>query len=172
MAQQQHESHLNKLVSLDSLVTKSVALKRQGLKIVLSNGCFDLLHVGHILSLQQARRFGNVHVVAMNSDASVRRLKGPDRPIWPSAQRAQMLAELPCVDTIVEFDRDTPHEIILALQPDVLVKGGNYQPEQVIGHELLSQWGGRVEIVELVEGVSTTKIVSSILRGGSCPIAP
>lgn len=172
MAEPQHERHLNKLVSLDGLVAKSFALRQQKQTIVLSNGCFDLLHVGHILCLQQARRFGNVLVVAMNSDASVSRLKGPDRPIWSAPQRAQMLAELPCVDFVVEFDQDTPHEIIQAVQPDVLVKGGNYQPDQVIGHELLGQWGGRVEIVELVEGVSTTKIVSSILRGRPCPIAP
>lgn len=146
-----------------SIVTKQ---KEKGQKIVFTNGCFDILHPGHLKVLQQARSFGNKLVVGLNSDASVRRLKGPSRPINSETHRAQMLAALADVDMVVIFSQDTPLELIKILQPDVLVKGGDYDPSTVVGAQETIERGGKVEIIPLVTGLSTTNTIEKIKQEG------
>lgn len=132
-------------------------------RVVFTNGVFDLLHPGHVDVLSAARAEGDVLVVGVNSDASVRRLgKGPERPVRPEADRAYVLAALESVDAVTVFDEDTPHALVTALQPDVIVKGGDYAPEAVVGGEVVRARGGRVVIVPLVPGQSTTAIVRKL----------
>jgi len=139
-------------------------LKRSGKRIVFTNGCFDILHVGHVRYLEQARSLGDVLVVGINSDRSVRGLKGPRRPILPVEERGEILSGLGCTDYITVFDEPTPFELISLLQPDVLVKGGDWTPEQVVGREVVEGSGGRVVILPFVEGSSTTNIIDVILE--------
>ena len=131
-------------------------------RIVFTNGCFDILHVGHIQYLQQARALGDVLVVALNDDASVRQLKGPGRPVTPQEQRAQIIAALACVDYVTLFSEATPLELITQLRPDVLVKGGDYTPETVVGRNVVEAYGGQVCLMPYLPGVSTTEILHSI----------
>lgn len=138
--------------------------KARGETIVFTNGCFDLLHVGHVKYLQAARRLGDRLVLGLNSDASIRRLKGPKRPLIGEEERAHILAALDCIDYVVIFDEDTPLELIAALRPDILVKGADYTPEGVVGKDLVESWGGRVELIEFVDGKSTTNIIDRILQ--------
>ncbi|HEY0264901.1 MAG TPA: bifunctional D-glycero-beta-D-manno-heptose-7-phosphate kinase/D-glycero-beta-D-manno-heptose 1-phosphate adenylyltransferase HldE [Granulicella sp.] len=133
-----------------------------GETIVFTNGCFDLLHVGHITLLEDCRRFGSKLVLGLNTDASVNRLKGPTRPIVGERERAKVMSALAAVDAVVLFDEDTPMELICELLPDVLVKGGDYNVETVVGHEVVLAAGGRVEIVPTVQGFSTTNIVKKL----------
>ena len=134
-------------------------------RLVFTNGVFDLLHRGHIDLLAAARACGDALVVGINSDASVRRLKRPGRPVRSAADRAYVLAAFCGVDAPVVFDQDTPLELVLALRPDVLVKGGDYTPETVVGRAQVESWGGRVVIVPLTRGHSTSQIIER-LRGG------
>jgi D-beta-D-heptose 7-phosphate kinase/D-beta-D-heptose 1-phosphate adenosyltransferase len=127
--------------------------------VVFTNGVFDLLHVGHIDVLTAARAEGDALVVGVNGDASVRRLKGPKRPVRSQVERAALLAALECVDAVAIFDEDTPLELIRALQPDVVVKGGDYTPDTVVGADLVRARGGRVVIVPLTPGHSTTSTI-------------
>ena len=136
-----------------------------GETVVFTNGCFDLLHVGHVTLLEDCRRFGSKVVLGLNTDASVQRLKGPSRPVVSEADRARVMAALGAVDAVTFFDEDTPIELIRALEPDVLVKGGDYNVETVVGHEIVLAAGGRVEIVPIVEGFSTTGIVRKLVGG-------
>jgi D-beta-D-heptose 7-phosphate kinase/D-beta-D-heptose 1-phosphate adenosyltransferase len=136
--------------------------RRRGKSIVFTNGCFDLLHVGHVTYLEEAASHGDVLIVGVNSDQSVRRLKGPQRPIVGETDRAMMLASLGCVDHVVLFDEDTPHSLLAEIRPDVLVKGGDYAPHEVVGHEIVEAQGGRVEVTGIVPDVSTTQIVESV----------
>ncbi len=138
--------------------------QRRGERIVLTNGCFDLLHYGHVQYLQQAREQGDRLVVAINGDASVRKLKGPTRPVIEQSQRAAMLAALSCVDYVVVFDEPTPHRVLEAVRPDLLVKGGTYRIDEVVGREVVEGYGGQVAVLGLVEGLSTTRIVEKIRR--------
>ena len=141
------------------LATELRKLQRRGLKVVFTNGCFDILHKGHVSYLDRARRLGDVLVVAINSDASVSRLKGPDRPINGLRDRMEVMAALECVDFVVSFGEDTPLKTIVKLRPDVLVKGGDWKPAQIVGaHEVLS-WGGKVRSLKFVDGRSTTRII-------------
>lgn len=133
-------------------------------RIVFTNGCFDILHVGHIRYLRQAAELGDVLVIGLNSDASVRRLKGEGRPVNPEADRAEILAALKFVDYIVAFEEDTPLELIRAIQPDVLVKGGDYTPEQVVGRDIVEERGGRLVLIDFVAGRSTTGIIQKIRK--------
>ena len=135
----------------------------QSKKIVFTNGVFDILHRGHIHSLSAARDFGDVLIVALNTDASVARLK-PGRPLQDEKTRAIVMASLSLVDAVILFDEDTPLELIKFIQPDVLVKGGDYKPETVVGAEVVTATGGRVEIVQLLEGFSTTAIEQKIKK--------
>jgi len=133
-------------------------------RIVMTNGCFDILHAGHVAYLQEAKRLGDRLVVAVNDDASVKRLKGAARPIVPLAERMQLLAALECVDWVVPFGEDTPERLICKVSPDVLVKGGDYKPEQIAGHGCVTRNGGRVEVLRFVPGASTTSIIDAIKR--------
>ena len=131
-------------------------------RVVFTNGVFDLLHPGHVDLLVAARAAGDALVVGLNTDASVRRLKGPERPVRTEADRAYVLAALEMVDAVTLFSHDTPLELILALRPDVIVKGGDYTPDTVVGRREVEGWGGRVVIVPLTPGQSTTSIVEKL----------
>jgi D-beta-D-heptose 7-phosphate kinase / D-beta-D-heptose 1-phosphate adenosyltransferase len=155
-----------KLLSRDELPTRAAAWRTAGKRIVLSNGCFDLLHAGHLALLSHAAKLGDVLVLAINSDASVRRLKGPERPLVPQAERAALLAALTLVDAVTIFEEDTPLAVLQAVRPHVLVKGGDYQPSEVIGRELVEADGGRVEIVPLMPEKSTSSLVERIRSSG------
>ena len=138
-------------------------------RLVVTNGCFDLLHPGHVECLSRARELGDVLLVAVNSDASVRRLgKGPGRPLVDERSRAEVVAALECVDLVTVFDEDTPREVVAALQPDVLVKGGDYSEEEVVGSRTVRACGGEVVIVPLLPGHSTSRLLVGIeaARGG------
>ena len=132
--------------------------------MVFTNGCFDVLHVGHVRSLEQARGLGDRVIVAVNSDAGVRRLKGAGRPVIPVRQRAEVLAALACVDWIVVFRDDTPLSLIRALRPDVLAKGGDWSLDAIVGGEDVRSWGGRVVRLRQVPGVRTSRIVERLRR--------
>jgi D-beta-D-heptose 7-phosphate kinase/D-beta-D-heptose 1-phosphate adenosyltransferase len=149
----------DKVVTRQELVSRVALWKANGERVVLTNGCFDLLHMGHITVLEQARRFGDRLIVAINSDASVSGLKGPSRPIVGENERARVLAALAAVDAVVVFDEPTPLELVLAVRPDVIVKGGDYGPETVVGAREVLSWGGQVKIVPTVEGFSTTRLI-------------
>jgi D-beta-D-heptose 7-phosphate kinase / D-beta-D-heptose 1-phosphate adenosyltransferase len=136
--------------------------RRAGRRIVLTNGCFDLLHRGHVTYVEQAAELGDVLIVALNGDESVRRLKGPDRPLTPLEDRVEVIAALGCVDHVVSFDEDRPTRLIEAIRPDVLAKGGDYTRATVPEAALVEQLGGRVEIVSEVSGRSTTRLVERI----------
>jgi len=140
-------------------------LQTRGLKVVFTNGCFDLLHPGHVEYLEEARSLGDALIVAVNTDASVRRLgKGPARPVNPERNRTRVLAALAAVDRVVLFDEDTPYEILTELQPDVLVKGGDYRAEEVAGREVVLARGGQVRILPFREGYSTTVLLDRLRR--------
>ena len=159
-----HRDSDTKIKNIDVLAGIIAAERQQGKNVVFTNGCFDLLHVGHVKYLQKARTFGDLLVLGLNSDASVRRLKGEKRPLIGEAERAHILAALDCVDYVVVFDEDTPLRLIEALRPAVLVKGGDYTPEGVVGKDVVEAYGGRVELVEFVDGRSTTNIIDKILK--------
>ena len=148
-----------KIVDLPQLIDRVAAWRRTGERIVFTNGCFDLLHVGHVTLLEQCKALGDRLIIGINSDASVHGLKGPARPIIGEAERARLLSALSVADAVVIFDAPTPLELIRATRPDVLVKGGDYTTATVVGAEDVQSWGGRVELVPLVEGFSTTRIV-------------
>ena len=133
-------------------------------KVVFTNGCFDLVHQGHIDYLSKARDLGDVLVVGLNTDASVRRLKGPRRPINDEYSRALLLASMLFVDYVVLFGEDTPYELIKTLQPDILVKGSDYRPEDIVGYDIVMAKGGRVETLDFLPGFSTTAIEDKILK--------
>jgi D-beta-D-heptose 7-phosphate kinase/D-beta-D-heptose 1-phosphate adenosyltransferase len=134
--------------------------QRRGERVVFTNGCFDWLHVGHVRSLEQARSLGDRLIVAVNSDASVRRLKGPGRPRVPARQRAEVLAALACVDWVVAFRADTPLRTIEALRPDVLAKGGDWKLDEIVGRAEVESWGGRVVRLREVPGIRTTTLLA------------
>jgi D-beta-D-heptose 7-phosphate kinase/D-beta-D-heptose 1-phosphate adenosyltransferase len=150
---------------LEEAISRVEQWRLLGRTVVFTNGCFDLLHPGHVSLLRRAAALGDKLVVALNTDHSIRRIKGSGRPILGEKDRAAMVAALDCVDLVVLFDQDTPLDLLKALRPDVLVKGGDYAPETVVGADLVKSWGGRVEILPLVPGVSTSRIVETI-RGG------
>jgi len=154
----------SKILSRHDLASHAATWRSAGKRIVFTNGCFDLLHAGHLTLLGRAARLGDVLVLAINSDASVRRLKGAERPLVPQAERAALLAALSCVDAVTIFDEDTPLAVLGEVRPDVLVKGGDYQPSDVVGRELVEAAGGRVEIVPLVPERSTTSLLERIRR--------
>ncbi|KPQ25794.1 MAG: D-beta-D-heptose 7-phosphate kinase / D-beta-D-heptose 1-phosphate adenosyltransferase [Halomonas sp. HL-48] len=146
-----------------SLVEAVRAAQRRGERVVMTNGCFDILHAGHVAYLEQAKRLGDRLIVAVNDDASIGRLKGPTRPINPLNRRMQVLAGLGAVDWVVPFSDDTPQALIEAVLPDILVKGGDYRPEDIAGGEAVIASGGEVKVLGFEDGVSTTAMISSIL---------
>ncbi len=153
-----------KVFGLEELVRVRRRLKRQGKKVVFTNGCFDLLHAGHIRLFREAAKMGDVLIVALNSDASVRRLKGPTRPIFPLGERFEILSAVEDIDYLVSFSESTPRRIIAALLPDVLVKGGDWGPDEIVGRAEVEAAGGRVARVRFVEGHSTSSIIRRIVR--------
>jgi D-beta-D-heptose 7-phosphate kinase/D-beta-D-heptose 1-phosphate adenosyltransferase len=157
----------NKIVELEPLVKLVNERRKDGRTIVFTNGCFDILHVGHTSFLQQARQRGDLLIVGLNSDSSARRLKGPDRPIIPMKERAAILSSLVGVDYITVFEENTPIHLIQALKPDILVKGDDYKKEEVVGKEIVESYGGRVELIPFVKGVSTTSIIDRIVTTAS-----
>jgi D-beta-D-heptose 7-phosphate kinase/D-beta-D-heptose 1-phosphate adenosyltransferase len=151
-----------KMTAMDGALAKVQEWRASGDKVVFTNGCFDLLHPGHISLLYQARALGDRLIVGLNTDASVRRLKGPQRPILGERDRAAMLGALSCVDAVVLFDQDTPLELIAALQPDILVKGSDYKPKEVVGKKAVESYGGCVKLVDVLQGYSTTGLAEKI----------
>lgn len=153
----------SKVITGDKLAPLLAEHRRHKQAIVFTNGCFDLMHIGHTRYLQAARNLGDVLVVGVNSDASVRTLnKGSDRPIVPEAQRAEILAALACVDYVVMFPEPDPGSLIATIQPDILVKGGDWPIDRIVGRDTVEARGGRVQTIPLVPGVSTTALVQRI----------
>lgn len=158
----QSRSHIGKGRTLEEAIIEVAAARREGKRIVFTNGVFDLLHAGHIKLLRGAAEFGDFLVVGVNSDASTRRLKGPERPVNNQDDRVYVLSELESVDVLIVFEEDTPTRLIEAIRPDVLVKGGDYTKERVVGAGMVEAWGGRVELIEVAEGRSTTGAIARI----------
>jgi rfaE bifunctional protein nucleotidyltransferase chain/domain len=154
----------SKILTLARL--KKFLKERQGQTIVFTNGCFDILHIGHIRYLSAAKGHGDILVVGLNSDASVKKLKGPRRPVTPERERAEVLAALECVDCIVIFDQPTPERLISALQPDVLVKGGDWPLDKIVGADIVRAKKGKVLTVPFVKNKSTSRLIQKILRLG------
>ena len=152
----------SKLLSRSAAREAARRARRNGETVVFTNGCFDLLHVGHVRSLERARRQGDRLLVAVNSDASVRRQKGRGRPIVPARRRAEVLAALECVDWVVVFGEDTPLALIRSVRPDVLAKGGDWRLEEIVGRAEVQSWGGRVVRIPVVPGSRTTALVERI----------
>ena len=153
----------HKIVTKEQLVEQLQAIRARGSRIVFTNGCFDLMHVGHTRYLQAAKALGDFLVVGVNSDESVRSLdKAPDRPIVPEAQRAEVLAALGCIDFVVVFSEPDPKALITAVQPDVLVKGGDWSLDRIIGRDVVEARGGLVRTIPLVPGFSTTALIHRI----------
>ncbi len=139
-------------------------LKENGKRIVFTNGCFDLLHIGHVRYLEKAKALGDVLVVGVNSDSSVRKLKGPNRPILPEKERAGILSGLGCADYVTIFSEIDPLKVITSLRPDVLVKGGDWAKEQIVGKEVVERLGGEVVILPFVKGASSSTLIQTILK--------
>ena len=152
----------HKIYSREALLRECNVWRATGKKIVFTNGCFDILHHGHLDLIARAASFGNILVMGLNTDASVQRLKGPDRPVTNENGRAFQVASLLCTDAVCLFDEDTPENLITALRPDVLVKGGDYTIDQIVGADFVTSHGGRVEIIPFVTGYSTTSIINRI----------
>ena len=149
----------NKILNKDNLAEWVAECRAKGSKIVFSNGCFDILHRGHVEYLAKAADFGDEMLIGLNTDASVKRLKGPSRPINDEYARTIVLAGLEFVSAVVLFDEDTPYNLIKAVQPDVLVKGSDYKPEDIVGYDIVTAKGGRVETIDFVDGYSTTRTI-------------
>lgn len=149
----------DKIRSIEDMLAERARLRDSGVRLVFTNGVFDLLHVGHVRYLAQARALGDALVVAINSDRSVRELKGPDRPVFDQAERAEILAALRQVDYVVVFDDISPRNVITELLPDVLVKGGDYQLDQIHGREEVEAAGGKVISLPFVDGASTSRLI-------------
>lgn len=157
----------DKLVSLDRLLSQLSRARHANESIVFTNGCFDLLHVGHVRSLEEASRLGTRLIVAINSDASVRRAKGPDRPIVPARDRMELVASLGCVDWVLGFSADTPLRLIEQTRPDVLAKGGDWALDEIVGRDLVESWGGKVARLRIVPGRRSTDLVSRIRKNSA-----
>lgn len=153
-----------KIVAIEELTRLLEPMRSAGKRIVFTNGCFDLLHVGHVRCLSRARALGDLLVVGLNSDGSVAKIKGSGRPLVPQAERAEVLAALGFVDYVVVFEEETPRELIAAIKPDVLVKGGDWKVEEVVGRDLVEARGGKVVIVPFEGGHSTSDLVARIRR--------
>jgi D-beta-D-heptose 7-phosphate kinase/D-beta-D-heptose 1-phosphate adenosyltransferase len=153
-----------KIKERDELLRIIQGLKAKGKRIVFTNGCFDLLHIGHVRYLEKARALGDVLVVGVNSDSSIRELKGPERPIFPEEERTEILSSLGCVDYITIFHEPDPLNLITSLRPNILVKGGDWTKEQIVGKEIVERSGGEVVIIPFVQGASTSNLIETILK--------
>jgi len=139
-------------------------LKREGKKVIFTNGCFDILHAGHTRYLREAKKLGDVLILALNSDSSVRSIKGEKRPIVPETERAEVVASLASVDYVTIFNELTPLELIEFLQPDVIVKGGDWAEKDIVGADTVRRWGGRVAIMPEIKGASTTNVIEKVIQ--------
>jgi rfaE bifunctional protein nucleotidyltransferase chain/domain len=155
---------MDKIVTWERLKTEVEKRRKEGKTIAFTNGCFDILHVGHVRYLQEARKLGDLLILGLNSDASVRAIKGEKRPLVPQQERAEVVASLTAVDFVTLFDETTPLKLIEHLRPDCLVKGGDWSEEAVVGRDAVRSWGGRVAIIPLTPGASTTNIVERVLQ--------
>ena len=151
-----------KILSRDALIIRRHQWKDNRRRVVFTNGCFDLLHPGHIRLLEQARALGDVLVVGLNSDGSMQRLKGPGRPLVPERERAEVMSALEAVDAVTVFDEPTPRELVAALVPDILVKGGDWGENEIVGRAEVEAAGGRVVRIPLLEGYSTSQLIAKI----------
>lgn len=154
----------NKIVDLDTLLKIRQRAKKEGKKVVFTNGCFDILHRGHIEYLEEAKKLGDILIVGLNSDESVKKIKGGKRPIVPEDDRAFVLSALGCVDYVCIFNQETPEELIKKIVPDVLVKGGDWEKENIVGKEIVEESRGKVFTIEEVKGKSTKKIIQTIIE--------
>lgn len=152
------------VMNLDQALIRRQALREKGQKLVFTNGCFDLLHAGHVTYLQEARALGDALWVGLNTDASIQGLKGPLRPIVPEAERAIVMAALGCVDGVVFFSDPTPNALIAALQPDIHTKGGDYEATDLPEYSIITAYGGEVKILPFVEGMSSSNMIGTILE--------
>ena len=153
---------MDKILERKILKEKVEALRKDGKKIAFTNGCFDILHVGHVRYLTEARKTADILILALNSDSSVRAIKGEKRPLVPEEERAEVLAALECIDFITIFQELTPLELINYLKPDILIKGGDWPEDKVVGRDEVKKWGGRVLLIPEIKGKSTTNIVEKI----------
>lgn len=154
-----YEDITGKIITVSEAEKRFTPAFRKQNRIVFTNGCFDLLHRGHIYLLSRARELGDLLVIGLNSDASVSRLKGPDRPVVDQQSRSEVIAALASVDYIIIFQEDTPVNLILSIRPDFLVKGGDYKMDEIVGHKEVKSWGGEVRTIPLMEGYSTSSIL-------------
>jgi D-beta-D-heptose 7-phosphate kinase / D-beta-D-heptose 1-phosphate adenosyltransferase len=152
----------DKQVTLDQMTALAASYRAENRRVVFTNGCFDLIHAGHTSYLQQAAALGDVLIVAINGDESIAAFKGSDRPLVPAFQRAALLSSLACVDHLLIFDDLTPHRLLRAIRPDVLVKGGTYTTDEVVGREIVAEYGGRVVVTEAMDGLSTTNLIAQV----------
>lgn len=155
---------MGKILDWEALKSEVIRRRSRGEKIAFTNGCFDILHVGHVRYLEEAGRTGDLLILALNSDLSVRAIKGKKRPLVPERERAEVVAALAAVDYVTLFDDPTPLKLIEYLRPDCLVKGADWKEEAVVGGDAVRSWGGRVVLVPVIEGASTTNIVEKILQ--------
>lgn len=154
----------NKILTLQDLETKLREWSKEGKKIVFTNGCFDIIHQGHIDYLAKAKDLGDILIIGLNTDQSVSTIKGKNRPIQDQESRAIILASMQFVDAIVYFSDPTPYELISSIQPDILVKGADYKPEEIVGYDIVKQKGGEIKTIEFLEGYSTTSIENKIIK--------
>jgi rfaE bifunctional protein nucleotidyltransferase chain/domain len=160
-------NYMKKLATREELAKKIEALKAAGNKIVFTNGVFDILHAGHVRYLNEAAALGNALIVAVNSDASARRLKGPGRPFNDEQDRTEVIVALECVSYVTIFDGDTPYELIKMLEPDVLVKGGDWPVDEIVGADVVKASGGEVYSLPYAEGYSTSRLIEKIIKNAS-----
>jgi rfaE bifunctional protein nucleotidyltransferase chain/domain len=153
-----------KILDANSLITKLAYWKFKNYRLVFTNGCFDIIHLGHIDYLSKARALGDILIIGLNTDNSVRRLKGSSRPVNDENARAYILASFNFADAIVLFDEDTPYELIKRVQPDILVKGSDYAPDEIVGADIVKNRGGRIETIDFLEGYSTSSIIEKLIR--------
>jgi D-beta-D-heptose 7-phosphate kinase / D-beta-D-heptose 1-phosphate adenosyltransferase len=154
-----------KIISLSSLKRKIQRLKQDGKRIVFTNGCFDILHYGHIKYLQDAKAKGGYLVVAVNSDSSIKKIKAKNRPVVGQVDRLKVVAALGCVDFVVLFNEDNPLKVIKAIKPDILIKGADWRKQKIVGADFVESYGGKVQTINLVKGRSTSAIIEKIVRG-------
>lgn len=153
-----------KILTTGELKKRIDRLKEEGKTVVFTNGCFDILHVGHVRYLEEAKKLGDVLVLGLNSDSSVRAIKGPRRPVVPEEDRACVMAALESIDFVTLFDEETPLHLIETLEPHIIVKGGDWSPERIVGRDLVESLGGRVVVIPEIPGSSTTNIIEKILN--------
>jgi rfaE bifunctional protein nucleotidyltransferase chain/domain len=159
------QSNINKKIkSLSSLLKELVKLHRKGKKVVFTNGCFDILHYGHARYLQEAKDKGDILIVGVNSDSSIKKIKGKNRPIVDQKNRLGLLAALTCIDYLVLFKEDTPLRLIKRIKPDIIIKGADWEKDKIVGSDFVKSYGGKVLTIKLVKGLSTTSLIDRIVK--------